>query len=266
LLDDDTEPTASEFVDFTSYGEVIPAGLERPPRDVEEPRLWTLTDDTARALADKRTQAAYDEYLHIGCYAFFDRCANAVGSEGLDALSNGPPLSTKRTAAVALIRAGHRTRTATEEAARTRMGFLRLTKGGHASTNADRVFAEMAHERSCRPHPTAVSGPLDALRQAFVDRTLEVRLHVASKAAAGAAFANSPEKLRQLAQHASSMLGRAASNARWLPTRQLAAFAGKTQFLYLAIAPARFFLRELHNVLATPATSRPRVVVYNAQP
>jgi hypothetical protein len=36
-----------------------------------------------------------------------------------------------------------------------------------------------------------------------------------------------------------------------MPTRQLAAFAGKAQFLYLAIAPARFFLRELHNVLAT---------------
>jgi hypothetical protein len=55
LLDDETEPTASEFVDFTYFGEVIPAGLERPPRDVEEPRLWTLTYDTARALADKRT-------------------------------------------------------------------------------------------------------------------------------------------------------------------------------------------------------------------
>jgi hypothetical protein len=58
-------------------------------------------------------------------------------------------------------------------------------------------------------------------------------------------------KLQQLAQHASSLLCRAASNARWLPTRQLAAFAGKAQFLYLAIAPARFFLRELHNLLAT---------------
>jgi hypothetical protein len=55
------------------------------------------------------------------------------------------------------------------------------------------------------------------------------------------------EMLRQLAQHASSMLGRAPSNAHWLPTRQLEAFAGKAQFL-LAIAPARFFLREMHNV------------------
>jgi hypothetical protein len=67
---------------------------------------------------------------------------------------------------VALIRAGHRTHTATEEAARTRLGLLRLTKGGQASTYADRAFAELAHERFYRPRPTAVSGPLDALRQA----------------------------------------------------------------------------------------------------
>jgi hypothetical protein len=66
-------------------------------------------------------------------------------------------------------------------------------------------------------------------------------------------FRAPPEKLRQLAQHASSLPGRAASNARWLPTRQLAAFAGKAQFMYLAIALARFFLRELHDVLATRA-------------
>jgi hypothetical protein len=134
-------------------------------------------------------------YLHIGCYAFFDSGANAAVSEGLDAVSNGPPLSTEQTAVVALIRAGHRTHTAAEEAARTRLGFLRLIKGGHASSDADRVFAEFVHERFCRPRPTAVSGPLDALRQAFVDRTLEVSLHAASKAAAGAAFAKvTPDK------------------------------------------------------------------------
>jgi hypothetical protein len=60
-----------------------------------------------------------------------------------------------------------------------------------------------------------------------------------------------PAKLHQLAQHASSLLGRAASNARCLPTSQLATIAGKAQFLYLAIVPARFFLREMHNVLVT---------------
>jgi hypothetical protein len=53
LLDDEPEPTASEFVDFTYYGDVIHAGLERPPRDIEEPRLLTLTNDIARALSDK---------------------------------------------------------------------------------------------------------------------------------------------------------------------------------------------------------------------
>jgi hypothetical protein len=75
------------------------------------------------------------------------------------------------------------------------LGFLRLTKGGQASTDADRVFAELAHERFCRPRSTAVSGPLDALRQAFIDRKLEVSLHAVSKAAAGAAFAKiTPDK------------------------------------------------------------------------
>jgi hypothetical protein len=75
------------------------------------------------------------------------------------------------------------------------LGFLRLTKGGQTRTDADRVFAELAHERFCRSRPTAVSGPLDALRQAFVDRTLEVSLHAASKAAAGTAFAKiAPDK------------------------------------------------------------------------
>eukprot|EP00873_Tetraselmis_striata_P004131 jgi/Tetstr1/424395/TSEL_014954.t1 len=59
------------------------------------------------------------------------------------------------------------------------------------------------------------------------------------------------EKLIALATAARSLLGRAASNKRWLPARQLASFAGKAQFLYLAVTPARFFLRELHCVLAT---------------
>jgi hypothetical protein len=75
------------------------------------------------------------------------------------------------------------------------LGLLRLTKGGQTSTDADRVFAELAHERFCRPRPTAVSGPLDALRKAFVDRTLEVNMHAASKVATGAAFAQiTPDK------------------------------------------------------------------------
>jgi hypothetical protein len=59
------------------------------------------------------------------------------------------------------------------------------------------------------------------------------------------------DKLQALAKQASALFGRAATTARWLPARQLAAFAGKAQFLYLAIAPARFFLREQRCVHAT---------------
>jgi hypothetical protein len=85
-----------------------------PRRDVDEPCIWTLADDTARFLDEKKSEAGYDEYLHIGCYAFFDSCANAAIGEALDALSAGPPLPTEHAAAVALIRAGHRTHAATE--------------------------------------------------------------------------------------------------------------------------------------------------------
>jgi hypothetical protein len=148
-----------------------------------------LTDDTTCYLNDTISQEGCDEYLYIGCCAFFDNCANAAICEGVDALSSGPPLSTEQTATVALIKAGRRTHAATEEAAYTRLGFLHLTKGGQTSSDSDRVFAELAHKRFCHPHPTAVSRPLDELRQAFVDIKLEVSLHVANKRAVGAALA-----------------------------------------------------------------------------
>jgi hypothetical protein len=46
------------------------------------------------------------------------------------------------------------------------------------------------------------------------------------------------DKLQALTKQASVLLGRAATTARWLPARQLAAFVGEEKFLYLAIAPA----------------------------
>jgi hypothetical protein len=93
LPNEDSELLELEFVDFSACGKVIPAGLERPPRDIDEPRLWTMTDDTARFISDRRSQAGYDEYLHIGCYAFVDSYAIAAIGEGMDSLSSGPPLS-----------------------------------------------------------------------------------------------------------------------------------------------------------------------------
>jgi hypothetical protein len=75
--------------------------MEPPPRDIDEPPLWTMTADTARFLNDKRSQAGYDEYLHIGHKAF-ESCTNASIREGLHALSAGPPLSIKHIASVAI--------------------------------------------------------------------------------------------------------------------------------------------------------------------
>eukprot|EP00873_Tetraselmis_striata_P020345 jgi/Tetstr1/440609/TSEL_028920.t1 len=59
------------------------------------------------------------------------------------------------------------------------------------------------------------------------------------------------EKLASIARAAKRLIQRAKRDRRWLPARDLAALAGKCQFLYLAIAPARFYLRELHDVLKT---------------
>jgi hypothetical protein len=39
MLNDDPELHEPEFVDFAAYGKIIPAGLEQPHRDIDEPRL-----------------------------------------------------------------------------------------------------------------------------------------------------------------------------------------------------------------------------------
>jgi hypothetical protein len=106
----------------------------------------------------------------------------------MDSMSSGPTLFTEQTAAAALIKTGHDTHVSTEQAARTRLGFLRLTKGGQAGLDSDRVITELAHVSFCRPRPTAVSGQQAELRQAFVDRTLEVSMQAGSKATCGAGF------------------------------------------------------------------------------
>lgn len=59
------------------------------------------------------------------------------------------------------------------------------------------------------------------------------------------------DKLRKLSSQAWDLLCRAARNRRSVPVRELAKLAGRAQFLYLAIPAARFYLRELHNVIAT---------------
>ena len=39
MMNDESELIEPGIADFSAYGTVIPAGLERPPRDIDEPRL-----------------------------------------------------------------------------------------------------------------------------------------------------------------------------------------------------------------------------------
>jgi hypothetical protein len=162
MLQDDPESTEPAFVYYAFYGKAIHVGLERFPRDIDEPHLKALIGDTTCALRPKKTRAGYGEYLHIGCYAFSDNSTNTAISEGMDSLLAGPTLSPEQAAAAALIKAGHLTHTATQEAARTRLGILRLTKGGYASTDTDHIFAHLTHERFCRPRRSSVSGTVES--------------------------------------------------------------------------------------------------------
>eukprot|EP00873_Tetraselmis_striata_P002022 jgi/Tetstr1/422286/TSEL_013130.t1 len=60
----DALDTGLEYVDFAYFGQVPPSGLDPPPRDGDEPRLWILTDDTelekrltAQAIAQEKRLA-----------------------------------------------------------------------------------------------------------------------------------------------------------------------------------------------------------------
>eukprot|EP00873_Tetraselmis_striata_P009648 jgi/Tetstr1/429912/TSEL_019777.t1 len=157
--------------------------------------MWTLTDDTARGLADKRSHAAYDKYMHPGCYAFFSSCANEAMRGALESLSIEPATAESKAAALAELRPRYRTHLATEE-------------------------ATLLHPKTHR----AVSGQLDQLRRALDDKTLEISLSAASKARAAAAFAKatpdmptpteSAERRKQREQAAAARKAAAADKAK----------------------------------------------------
>ena len=58
---------------------------------------------------------------------------------------------------------------------------------------------------------------------------------------------------------AAAMGAKAKRERRWVPAKDVAALAGLAQSAYLAIPPARFYLRELHNCLATKTSWAGRV-------
>ena len=62
-------------------------------------------------------------------------------------------------------------------------------------------------------------------------------------------FVASTAKLKHIAVLAKTLLCRAAAHKRWVGVKTLASLAGKAQILHMAIPVARFFLRELHDVV-----------------
>ncbi|KAK3244183.1 hypothetical protein CYMTET_46196 [Cymbomonas tetramitiformis] len=58
-------------------------------------------------------------------------------------------------------------------------------------------------------------------------------------------------RLQKIHQQARALLSEATRQRRWLPARRLAAFAALCQAVYLAVPPARLYLREIHFVIST---------------
>ena len=73
-----------------------------------------------------------------------------------------------------------------------------------------------------------------------------------------------PEKLARITCMAKGLLSRGSRCARRVPVRDLAAFCGLTQSMYLAIPPARFLNRSLHDVVGTRRHWRSLVVLNSA--
>eukprot|EP00873_Tetraselmis_striata_P026641 jgi/Tetstr1/446905/TSEL_034363.t1 len=87
----DALDTELEYVDYAYFGQVPPSGLEPPPRDGDEPRLWILTDDTAaRGLAEQRGLTAYDKYQYLRCYA--KACGQSLAPTGNGGAAERPDL------------------------------------------------------------------------------------------------------------------------------------------------------------------------------
>ncbi len=59
------------------------------------------------------------------------------------------------------------------------------------------------------------------------------------------------EKLKKVAKLATQLLCIAFANKRWASVKAMASLAERAQFLHLAIPMAKFFLRELHDVVSS---------------
>eukprot|EP00873_Tetraselmis_striata_P017851 jgi/Tetstr1/438115/TSEL_026738.t1 len=90
----DALDTELEYVDYAYFGQVPLSGLEPPPRDGDEPRLWILTDDTAaRGLAEQRGLTAYDKCQYLRCYA--KACGQSLATRHSYTLAHAAPCTTE---------------------------------------------------------------------------------------------------------------------------------------------------------------------------
>ena len=64
-------------------------------------------------------------------------------------------------------------------------------------------------------------------------------------------FSVDPQRVLQLQRHATDILCKDARGKRWVSKRALDSLCGKAQFCYLAVQPARYYLRSLHEAMAS---------------
>ena len=67
-------------------------------------------------------------------------------------------------------------------------------------------------------------------------------------------FRDPVKKLQDISMFAKNLLCIAGKNRLWVLVKALASQAGKAQFLHLTIPVARFYLREIHDVVSSAAS------------
>jgi hypothetical protein len=127
--------------------------------------------------------------------------------------------------------------------------FLALARTRGEAFAARRRVAEVIRQLGLTRHPSKGEWePVQRLEHLGLDVDFEAGL-----------FRVPPAKLAALMRQAGDLIGLSSREARLVPVRQLASFVGYAQSVYLACPAARFYLRELHDVMSTRTSWEARV-------